>query len=119
MRLFILLLLFSGQSFALSQIDTVPSFFGAFDFTNPIVIILSIGASLAVLGALMYALRIGLSLLSGTRVYVEGHGIWDRDVYDAAIENLDSFQRSGGHLDRESWEHVNKRRWRDHNDSDD
>ena len=82
-------------------VPTAQGFLSVVDFTPVLKTILSIGAGLAAIGAIFLAVLKGYLMLTG-KVLVKGHGLWDADVYDAAMQDLQRHYRAGGILDRES-----------------
>lgn len=103
---------------AITLYDVTPAgFIGAIDMSGAYQLIFGISAGLFALAALMVALVKGLLMMSG-KVVVKGHGLFDRDVYESAMQDLDRHHKSGGILDTESRQALAA--WQlDHLDPDD
>lgn len=90
---------------------TAGGFLGQVDLSPMFKICLSVGAGLAVVAALYFAISTVLGLLSGNKVVVKGHGIWDTDVYESAMHDLQRHKNRGGILDRESRDALRDYQW--------
>lgn len=110
--LFLISFLVGASAHAITRIDTPISFLGGFSFGTASLVVLTIGGGLAAFAALFFAVVRGL-MMFGNKVAVPKHGVWDKDVYDAAMLDLQEHWEKGGIMDKESREELG--RWQFHN----
>lgn len=106
-KLLLVGLLVPCAAFALTPVETSASFLGNVDLSVVVKVVLSVGAGLAGLAVLSLACLRGYMLLTG-KVVVRGHGLWDKDVYESAMRDLQNHWEKRGIMDKESREELSR-----------